>query len=84
MTAISIFITIATIIFKIIGSQELCCDSTSYGTFSSWSMCKNAADPNLGSPDTCDTCVAYHCIDWLEVNQEIKYDTVNDNIQLFG
>lgn len=60
------FIIISTIILKMIDSQELCCDLTSYGTFSSWSMCSNAADPNLGSPNSCDTCVAYQCIDWLE------------------
>ena len=71
MNALCMSIAIFSIIFTLIDSQDLCCDTTSYGTFSSWSICRNAADPNLGSPDTCDTCVAYHCIDWsdsIEVN----------------
>ena len=40
----------------------LCCASTSYS--SSYSSCKNAADPTLGTITSCTTCVAYMCIDW--------------------
>lgn len=46
-------------------SQDMCCASTSYGAYDSWSMCYNAADETLGVPSSCETCVAYQCIDWL-------------------
>jgi len=46
-------------------AQDMCCLSTSYGAYDSWSMCYNAADESLGVPTTCDTCVSYQCIDWF-------------------
>ena len=66
-----IYAIIFFVLFPMLLSQDMCCSTTSYGDYALWSMCSNAADPNLGTPDSCDTCFAYHCIDWYNVLDEI-------------
>lgn len=59
--------------FSVVDAQStMCCSTTSYGSFDTWSMCKNAADTELGTPDSCDTCVSYHCLDWFVYCHTLK------------
>lgn len=51
--------------------DPMCCASHSYAS-TDWKSCKNAADPSIGTPSSCNTCLAYQCLDWLPGSQDMR------------
>ena len=68
-------------------NTSLCCTENVYGP-SQWPYCTNAADSSLktASINSCDTCIAYQCIDWnvlsggMQQREAIYKQQTNDNV----
>lgn len=64
--------------------KDVCCSNTSYGN--NWMYCSNSADKALGTVKTCDTCMAYQCLDWtvlskgMQERQDSYEKSTNDKV----
>lgn len=73
--------------------DELCCLTSNYAD-GYWQGCVNAADPTIGTINSCANCIAYACLDWLPGSADMidratmyfdhTYDNVYFGVGSFG